>query len=239
MPSKLPVRVFLGGLATTCALGFIVLAGGDFDDASGKLLLSAVSVAVASLLAVASVHAWSQPKARGLARVCLAATGLALVGLFHAMWTHRPSETSTQAMLTAITLAIGTAHMILVAQGRLAPRYRWTWPATLACDALIMVLAAAAIWGDHESDPPLGLFAALLVVASGLTIAVMVFHVLGREPARGHGEGSADVCFCPACGRALWFPAGEIRCHHCDKAFFIEVREAVVPPEAVARVVAG
>jgi hypothetical protein len=50
------------------------------------------------------------------------------------------------------------------------------------------------------------------------------------------GEVSgADVCFCPGCGRRLWYPAGDIRCHHCLRCFHIELRPADEPPTAVAR----
>ncbi len=80
------------------------------------------------------------------------------------------------------------------------------------------------------------LLAVLVVIASGMTIAMMVFHLMSRQPATAVRDGHADVCFCPGCGKSLWFAAGDIRCPHCDRAFHIELRDAVEPPLAVARV---
>jgi hypothetical protein len=230
---QLLLRLMLAAVVACCAVVMVAIILDRFDDTATKLLGSAIVLALGSLFAMASLAGWQHPRARSFARVCLAATGFAVTGLVLAIWKD-PGETAWQLVFTAITFAVGTAHLLIIAQTNLAPRYRWTWPAVLGCDALITALTLAAAWSHRPSDSLLQLLAALVVAGSGLTFSVAVFHRLSRFVAGPTGSAPAVVCFCPGCGKALFYPAGEIRCHHCDRSFFVEARLRADPPLAVA-----
>jgi hypothetical protein len=230
---KLLLRLMLAAVVACCAIVMGTIVMDRFDETAGKLLGSAIVLALGSLFGMASLAAWHHPRARGYARVCVVATGFAVTGLVFAMWKD-PPETAWQLVFTALTLAVATAHLVIIAQTNLAPRYGWTWPAVLGCDALITAFTLAAAWSHRPPDSLLKLIAVLVVAGSGLTVAVAAFHRFSREVAGPTGTADAVVCFCPGCGKSLWYPAGEIRCHHCDRSFFVEARERVEPPRAVA-----
>ncbi|HEV7558387.1 MAG TPA: hypothetical protein VGO00_23115, partial [Kofleriaceae bacterium] len=64
-------------------------------------------------------------------------------------------------------------------------------------------------------------------------IAVAAISTVNRTSRPG--DGVAEVCFCPRCGKHLWMPAGEVRCRHCDEVFFIELRQPSELPSAVLK----
>ncbi len=151
--TRLPLRILLGSIAVCCLLLIVAILAEDVGDTTGNLIGTAITIAGASLFVMASIHAWSHPRAWGCARACVVATAFATVGLLSAIWTHRPDELSLQLMGTAVTFAIGFAHLVVMAQCRLAPRYQWGWAVTMICDALIILFVLAVIWG---SKPALG-----------------------------------------------------------------------------------
>jgi len=92
----------------------------------------------------------------------------------------------------------------------------------------------AIVWDVADDDDGiLQIIAVLAILVSAATLAVGVFHWMSRvEVARRDG---AEVSYCPRCGKRLWQPAGEVRCHHCDARFFIELRPAGELPTAISR----
>ena len=94
-------------------------------------------------------------------------------------------------------------------------------------------IARGALWGEFESESTLKLIAVLAILDVGITLATFALDFMGRSaPPEG---GVAEVCFCPRCGRRLWLPAGEVRCHHCKACFFVELRASGELPTAIAR----
>jgi DNA-directed RNA polymerase subunit RPC12/RpoP len=96
------------------------------------------------------------------------------------------------------------------------------------------MLLLGSLWAEPRGDGPIQAIAVLSIIAAALTVAVAAVSA-GTRAGGGPELGSADVCFCPRCGKSLWEPAGEIRCRHCEERFFVELRKAEDLPDAVLR----
>nr|HEX4315478.1 hypothetical protein [Kofleriaceae bacterium] len=236
--TRLALRVLLASIAVSCLFAILGVAGGDSDHTAGKLFGSALAIGCASLLAMAAFYAWSHPYARAIARVCLATTGLALVGVMYAIWVHTSGDLAFDIIASAATLALASAHATILAQTRLAPSFQWARPATFACDAMLVGAVLAAVWhtGHHDEALFQGI-AILSIVAVGMTLTTIVLHAMSRhEPVPVTGERAA-VFYCPGCGKRLWAPAGDVRCWHCTKVFAVHpVDDAVEPAHAIAAI---
>jgi NADH pyrophosphatase NudC (nudix superfamily) len=130
-------------------------------------------------------------------------------------------------------VAIAATHASMMALARLGPRVQWVRSAALAVNVLLVAMALAAIWQVTRGDTATELLAILAIIEAGLTLAITAISAASRGSVGG--EGVAEICFCPRCGKRLWLPAGEIRCRHCDEVFFVELRPAGELPGAILR----
>jgi hypothetical protein len=186
------VRVPMGTLFGAMALCCSVLIAGIVDNGLGgitsNLLATGTNLAFASVLAVAAIHGWHHPRARHYARPGLVLAGLALLAWLGVIWfVEQATDLELQITGTIWVFSVGLCHLAAVGSCRIPPRHAWSWPVVVGCDVLLVAVATVMLWmGERASNASVQLFALLLIATSGMSVAMMVFHVTNREP-RVHG----------------------------------------------------
>jgi hypothetical protein len=227
----LALRTLLISIAVSALLGIYAVLVGHFGEFEAKILGTSAAISIASLLAMASFAGWELPASRLVSRAGVATSIVALVFTIGGIWVATESETGWKLVASIWLVAGACAHATLVMLARLAPAQHWLRIATHGTTVMLVMAILAALWGDGD-----GMWRALAVLSileGAATLALVVFHFVNRlAPPAGP---VAEVCFCPRCGKRLWHPAGEIRCHHCELCFFIELRPSAPLPDAIVR----
>lgn len=233
-PQRLLLRALLGSIAVSAALGIFAVLGDRFGKIEEKVLLTALAISGASILMMASLSSWNLASGRRRALVGAVSAGLALVLVVPGMWLEVDSHGWWRVAVTLILVATHCAHGSLLQFARLAPRYQWSRWASIALAALLVALVLSLVWDLADGDDAVfQVIAVDAILLAAATMAVGVFHWMSRvEVAK---QGGAEVAFCSRCGKRLWQPAGEVRCHHCEARFFIEFRPTGELPTAIAR----
>ena len=230
---RIALRVLLGSIAVSCLLGIYAVLAGHFGEFEGRVLATSLAISAGSVLAMASFAAWDLPAARVPSRVGVIASLIGLAMVVLGIWTEPRGDWAWQLAGSLCVLGIAGAHISLLLLARLAPAQNWLRPAAMAVEVMLVVAILSAIWGKHPSDSLFQGLAVLAILGSGLSLATLVFHLVNRvAPPPG---AVAEVCFCPRCGKRLWHPAGEVRCHHCEECYFIELRPRGDLPSAIVR----
>jgi hypothetical protein len=231
---RIALRVLLVSVVVACVIGMVGVMMRDFSKIGVKAMFTSIVLAGACLLTVGCFVAWDQPGARVPTRVGVVSSIIAAVLLIGGMWIEPRSDRFWEFTCIASLLALAGAHASMMWLVRLSPRAQWLRTSVLVCDALLVAMIAAAVWGvfDH-SDDGFQLIGMLSIADAGLTIAIAAISIVNRTARPG--DGVAEVCFCPRCGKSLWMPAGEDRCRHCNELFFIELRQASELPSAVLK----
>jgi len=231
---RIALRVLLGSIAVSCLLGIYAVLAGHFGEFEGKVLATSVAISGASVLVMASFGAWELPAARVASRVGVVGSVGGVLMVISGIWVEPRGDFAWQLAASLCLLGVAGAHVSLLLLARLAPAQQWLRPAAVAIEVMIVAAVLALIWEvARESDGLLRTLAVLAILGSGLSLATLVFHLVNRvTPPSGV---KAEICFCPRCGKRLWHPAGEVRCHHCDACFMIEMRPAGELPSAIAR----
>ncbi len=232
---KATLRAQLVAIAAGVLLGCYAIVSGGISDLGFKAVISCAVLAVASALAFAALSAWTLPSARLVSRACLATTLVATAMLIAGIWIEVEAQRFWRIALTMTTIATASAHGAALLLARVPPRQQWVRPIALALDgflaaAVCAVIWNASMWDDGSGETLFKLIGVLALLDLACSAALAAFHHADRiAPPPG---GVAEVCFCPRCSRRLWVPAGELRCHHCNACFYIELRAAAEMPAA-------
>jgi hypothetical protein len=228
---KLALRVLLASVAISALLGIIAVLGGGMGYWRLQVFLTTLTISGSSLLAMAAFSAWHTDGARLFSRVGLISSiAFAVLGIA-GIWIGPSSETMAKLTLTFLIFGTAGAHGSLVSLARLAPQHQWARPTAHAIGTLLVAAVLAVLWEVTDGDTMWRVIGVLSILDGASTVVIVAFHVMDRvAPPTGT---VAEVCFCPRCGKRLWVPAGEVRCHHCTERFFIELRPKSDPPDAI------
>ena len=217
-------------VASLLAIGAIL---GGSSIISAKILVTSIIVFAASASALGALTAWEVRDAFLVSRLGLASTiasaALAIVGV----WAEIGSGTYWKTWGTLVTVALAAVYSAGIWLTRLAPRHQWLRPIALVVTAFLAAGIAGLIWDAWNGEVVVRAIAVLAILALGSGATLGACHRLNRLAPRA--ADVAEVCYCPRCARRLWVPAGEVRCHHCNAFFFIELRgTSEGPPPATA-----
>jgi hypothetical protein len=213
------------------AIAAILVGGaGEFGGREIVALAAVLVCAGGSIVAMASLAAWQLPSAWLVSRLgvtsAIAAMATILVGaLIEPSW-----DPFWQVFATTAILAIAGGHGSMVSLAKLPLKHQWVRVLTLWTDALLVVALLVLVWREPGRQR---ITTVLAIADSALTFAVVLLHAMNRFAPMSGCIG--EVRFGPRCGKRLWHPAGELRCHHCEERFLIELRPASELSSAVAR----
>lgn len=234
-PKRVALRLLLVAIVVSSLLGIVGIIGGKFGETGVKCLVTALIVGGGCLVALACFAAWEKPGALLVSRLGVIATALAVVTSCYSLWADNNHKWLMKLIAACVVIGVAGAHASTMWLTRLPPRLQGLRTATLATSVLLVMLLLGCLWQEPHGDGPFQVIAVLAIIAAALTVVVAAVAASTRNSSTRPEGGSADVCFCPRCGKSLWEPAGEIRCRHCDERFFVELRKAEDLPDAVLR----
>jgi hypothetical protein len=215
-------------------LAIVIILGGSLNDTTAKILATTLTISLTSLLSLAAFSGWEARGAAAYSRVGLAASFGATVMLVYAIWGEPYAKGYWQLTVSFLLIAVACGQGSLLALAKLAPVHRWVRSAANTTGILLCAALLAVVWeAAGNGDTIWRAIAVLSVLDVALMMATLVCHVLGRVAPPGGTV--AEVLFCLRCGKQLWVPAGEVRCHHCEKRYFVELRPDGDLPDAVVR----
>ena len=216
------LSIVLGSIAVNAALGIYALVVPDFGDLQAKVLGTSACVTGTGVLALACLPAWERRKP---ALLPLAGMGAAVGGfglLIVGIWAEPGGKAVAKTALTLLWLAAALALSSLVSLARLAPRYRWAYPAVVSLALLLVTLGVAALWGEFSDEAFYRGLGVVAVLLAALTLAVPILHRASRHELAPAGGGAPRVGFCPRCGRSLSAQAdATTSCPGCGARFSV------------------
>lgn len=211
------LALVLAAIAVTAALGLYAVLSSDFGDTQGKILATSAATSVASILALACMPAWDRRLLGPVPPLVAGLVLLALVMLVVGVWREDYyGDEHWDLFFTVLLLALCGVLTSLLALARLAPRYRWTFYATISLTLCLTLLGIIALWKENPSDDFARLAGAVAVLSAAFVLAVPVLSRASRDDEPGP---ASDLGHCPRCGRRL---ARAGACDGCGARF--EVR---------------
>lgn len=209
---------------------FTILDSGP-DDPPAKVLYSALSIAHASLLAMACAAGLRRGRTSAISQAGVVLSLVTAPALLAATWGEITSHDFWRGFFTLELLVVAIAYATSLRLATLRPGRRWLVPAaSVAVAGIVVALLLGPVWGvvpDIDVAQPLGVF--VVLTAAG-TLLVWGFHLSDRAQAHALGvpSGAAEPRHCVVCGSASIANSLEgVHCHDCHAAFRVEMQPSL------------
>jgi len=220
-------------LTAVAAMG-IVAVFADLGDTGMKILATALMVAAAGIVSLASATAKSHRHgltANGHAGMW--AAGLGLAGALALLWGEDAVgdwEWLARTVACLGVVAVAAPHSGLLAIARLRPHMEWarvtTWAATGILTGTLILLFLTDMDAGVAAEKTIAVTA--IVVAFG-TITIPILHrVSGLSDMSGAVvtvSAKSISLGCPRCGKQHELPLGDSECPSCGLLFKVEISE--------------
>ncbi|NNC75398.1 MAG: hypothetical protein HKN93_07780 [Acidimicrobiia bacterium] len=217
---RIALWLLIASVALTAAIAIWAVAFGDFDDTTGKILGTSLSVAGGSLLALAAATGWERSQVVAWLGIAGAVIGFGLV--IAGIWLEPEGSVFWKAAVSAIIVGVAGAWIALLGNARLAASHRWVGNLAAFCGVALAALVLVALWAEVDSSGfgrVIGVFA---VLVAALSVVVPVIHRLDAVPAEPTGSPE-EWQHCPRCGEVSVAASGVLaQCPSCDAAYRVD-----------------
>lgn len=180
------VSVGLGAL-----LGILAILSGRFGWFEVRILLTTVTVASASICALACGAYLATKRGRELPIAGIALTGLAAVLILSGMWMTITSEAHWKLAATSSVYAVALAHLSLLSMARLANWFQWSIVAARVVILGVATIIVAMILGEVDSAGMFQLLGVAAIIDAAISLVIPILHRLSRaEVATGDSRDS-------------------------------------------------
>lgn len=216
---KSALKALIVSVAISALLGVLALVTDDFGKSQAKVLLTAMTVAGASIIALACGAALELGRARLYAPLgiwsSVIGAALALLGI----WIEISDEVFIKVVCSAIMIAVFAGHASAMSTSNLLPKHAWVRLVTIGITALLLVIFMGYMWPGERAwrEMPWKLVGVLIVLASAGTIMVPVLTRMGRDEFQITAEafgGLGDEDIEPG---AVATPTELPHCPHCGE----------------------
>ncbi len=212
------LQVLVVSVVISAALAIISLIRGEFGDTDGKILLTALAVAAASVLTLSNGIVLERGRSGVLAALPTLAILISIAGfvlLIVMVWTDFEYDAQGKTAASVVVIGVALTHWSMVSIARIPSRYRWLRNAAYPLSGLLAAFLVSALW--ERVDGPAT--AQTIGVIGVLTVATtIILPVLQRLSPSG-SPGRRRVSHCPYCGKSLSGVSGRITCPSCDSSF--------------------
>ncbi|MDA1257020.1 MAG: hypothetical protein O3C10_04155 [Chloroflexi bacterium] len=216
-PKRTGFQVLIASVVMSAALGIYSLLQGEFGDTDGKILLSALAVAAASVLTLANGIALERG---GDTRIPSAAIVVSIAGfalLIVVIWGDFDRENFAKAAASLVFVGTALTQWSLVSLARLPGRFRAVQLAAYPLSGLMAAFLIGAIWGNLEGSGTAQTGGVIGILTVAVTIIVPVLQRLETVAVAAQRE----ISFCPYCGEPPASRSGHYLCAACGSAFRI------------------
>ena len=172
--------LLVGSVILSAVLGIIIVLRNTWSWFEVRVILTTITVAVASLCGLACDLSRTPRGSNILPTGGLLLTSLAVGLILIGIWSDVDLDGFWKTTACASIFAVSTVHICLLSIARLAPRFRWVF--FVACQViygLAILLSAIIIW-EIDDDPIFRLVATVSIVDAALTLVIPLLHRISK-----------------------------------------------------------
>jgi hypothetical protein len=170
----------IGSVVLSAILGIGAIFSGRFDWIQVRILLTTVTISVASICGLGCGAYFATGRGRLLPLAGIALALLAAVMVIGGMWIELGNQRYWRFAASISVFAVACAHLSLLSMAKMASSYRWSLPAAyIAIFGVAVIIVSMIIREPHDA----GMFQLLGVAAildAAITVVIPIFHRLSR-----------------------------------------------------------
>lgn len=218
---RVALWLLIASVVVTAAIAIWAVALGDFDETTGRILGTSVSLAGGSLVALAAATGWERIRPAAVIGIAGSVIGFGL--LIIAIWTSPDPDWYWKTTTSAIVAGVTGAWIALLGNARLAAEHRWIEFVATTSAVILAGLVLVAIWGEIDESGFGRVIGVAAVVVAAMSVVVPVMHRLDAVPAEDVDRPVDVYRFCPACGAPAETRSREAtRCEACGAGYRID-----------------
>lgn len=178
---RLFLYLLIASVALSALIGIGVILFGQFGEFETKVLLTAVTVTVTSILGLACGAFLETGRGRIMPLAGIACALASAVMWMIVIWAWKDqNDTFTKSLMTVTLFAASCSHLSLISLARLDRRFAWSRYAAHAAVWILTAIVVYLIWfvQDDISDLLGRIIGTLAIVIAALTVITPVFHKL-------------------------------------------------------------
>ena len=232
-PKKIALWFLIVSVALSAVLGIMAILSGTFGWFEIRIILTTITISVASICALADAALWESKGKKPLPASGLVLSILGAALLIAGIWLEPRSEQFWKFTISICVLAVATSHVCLLSLAKLSERFAW---ARITAFVVVYSLAFLIIFSIETEITETWIFQLIginSILVAAISIMIPVFHRLsapdlefetgGRETETG--EPSWTKVICPKCRAEQFSALGEIVCHRCNCRFLVKLLE--------------
>jgi hypothetical protein len=185
---RLFLYLLIGSVSLSALIGIGVLLFGNFGLIEVRVLMTAVTVTIVSVLGLACGAYIEVRGGKYLPIAGIAFSVIAGLMSFFIIWdVLDDDELFIKSFLTATLLAAACSHLSLLALARLDRRFSWTRISAVVCVVLLCSILLFILWFEPtgESDLIYRVLGVLGILLASITVVTPILHKLsaGDDPA--------------------------------------------------------
>ncbi|MDA1348789.1 MAG: hypothetical protein O3A47_07975 [Chloroflexi bacterium] len=227
---KSALKVLIGTIGLSAALGIYALLRQDLDEWSGKTLGTTLFVSATSLLIM--LNAASLEK-RSFGYLLISFVGLlaalaALPVFLYALWLEVDEDQLWKSAVSLEVISVFAGHSSLLSLRRPSTRYRSLLPIATSIGGALAALVIWMIWAEEFESKQWRAAGVLSILLLSVTIVTPILSRLAAMDEHGKSGGKPvrtgpdGVHHCPNCGRAVRASGGKGRCTECGAGFAVK-----------------
>jgi hypothetical protein len=181
------LRALIGSILFGASLGLAAVLRDEWSWFEVRVLLTAATIAVASVAGLACDLARSSRRANVIPWVGLVLTVVAASMFLIGIWPESESELHWKATGCVAAFAAAAVQVCLLAMARLSRRYAWVFLLAMQVAFGLATVIAAIIIFEPRSEGVWQVVAALAIVDAALVLIVPVLHRMSRLDEPGEG----------------------------------------------------
>ena len=173
----------IGSVGASAFMAILAIVSGDFDNWDLRALLSASTIAAASVCGLACGAYLESARNRVLPLMGIALAISAAAAVLLTIWMQTPLFEYWVHWKTTGTLcvfAVAVAHICLLSMAKLAARFEWSL--VVACIVILFVAALFTImmWFEIGDEGTWRLLTVAVILDAAITVVIPIFHRLSR-----------------------------------------------------------
>jgi hypothetical protein len=214
-PKRTGLQVLIASVVVSAALAIFSLLRGEFSDTDGKILLTALSIAAASVLTLSNGIVLEQGRSRPVATLAIIVSVVGFGLLVVTIWNSFDLDELIKVAASTIFLGVTLTHWSLVSIARIPARFRLLQVAAFPLSGILATFLIAAVWGRVEGSQTAQIAGVIGILTVAITIILPVLQRLSVTETRTRRK----ISYCPYCSKSLNATRGSITCPSCGATF--------------------
>jgi hypothetical protein len=216
-PKRTGLQVLIVSVVISAALAIFSLLKGEFSDTDGRILLTALSIAAASVLTLSNGIALEQGRSRPLALLAIIVSVAGFGMLVITIWNSFDLDDLVKTAASTIFVGVTLTHWSLVSIARIPARFRLLQIAAFPLSGVLAAFLIGALWERVDGSQTAQIASVIAILTVAITIILPVLQRLAVSETRTRHR----ISYCPYCGKSLKATRGNINCPSCGARFRI------------------